>query len=242
MAKNPKKNWIKLNRAIMDDWIWTKGNDEPFDKRSAWIDLLMLAYAQDDTRMHNGEMRTIKRGQVPYSKEWLANRWKWSRGKVNRFLRSLERDNKCTTDSTTHGTIITIEKYAFWQGGRSTDGTTNDTTDDTTDGTTDGQPTERPTDTVKNIYRIYKNKENIYIPADSAEVKAYCIERGNNIDPEYFFDYYQGRGWMSGKDPITDWKAIVRLWEKRDKSKRGTRLEEEVNEFYSMMGEWAEEA
>lgn len=49
------------------------------------------------------------------------------------------------------------------------------------------------------------------------EVKAYCDERENGIDPEKFVDFYEARGWMAGKSKMKDWKAAVRTWEKGGK-------------------------
>ncbi len=46
------------------------------------------------------------------------------------------------------------------------------------------------------------------------EVKAYCDERGNRVDPERFIDYYTSNGWKVGKNPMKDWKAAVRTWER----------------------------
>jgi uncharacterized protein YdaU (DUF1376 family) len=46
------------------------------------------------------------------------------------------------------------------------------------------------------------------------EVKAYCLERGNAVDPEKWFDFYSSKGWMIGKNEMRDWKAAVRTWEK----------------------------
>ena len=46
------------------------------------------------------------------------------------------------------------------------------------------------------------------------EVKAYCSERGNKVDPERWFDYYTSNGWKVGKNPMKDWKAAVRTWER----------------------------
>jgi hypothetical protein len=57
-----------------------------------------------------------------------------------------------------------------------------------------------------------------FIPPSVEEVSAYCQERGNSIDPQYFVDYYSTNAWIQGKGkPITDWKACVRTWERRDK-------------------------
>lgn len=46
------------------------------------------------------------------------------------------------------------------------------------------------------------------------EVRAYCQERRNCVDPERFVDYYEANGWKVGKSSMKDWKATVRNWEK----------------------------
>ena len=51
------------------------------------------------------------------------------------------------------------------------------------------------------------------------EVKAYCSERGNKVDPERWFDYYTSNGWKVGKNPMKDWKAAVRTWERTDEGR-----------------------
>lgn len=48
------------------------------------------------------------------------------------------------------------------------------------------------------------------------EVKAYCSERKNNVDAEKFIDYYESNGWHVGKNPMKDWKAAVRTWERNN--------------------------
>ena len=48
------------------------------------------------------------------------------------------------------------------------------------------------------------------------DVRAYCQERGNNVDPVRFCDYYDSNGWKVGKNPMKDWKAAVRTWERSD--------------------------
>ena len=46
------------------------------------------------------------------------------------------------------------------------------------------------------------------------EVKAYCRERMNMVDADKWYDYYASNGWKVGKNPMKDWKAAVRTWEK----------------------------
>jgi hypothetical protein len=48
------------------------------------------------------------------------------------------------------------------------------------------------------------------------EVRDYCRERGNNVDPEKFHGYYESNGWKVGRNPMKDWKASVRTWERND--------------------------
>lgn len=62
------------------------------------------------------------------------------------------------------------------------------------------------------------------------EVKAYCRERNNRVDAERFFDYYTANGWKVGKNPMKDWKAAVRTWE-RDSGGRARAAPREINPF-----------
>ena len=48
------------------------------------------------------------------------------------------------------------------------------------------------------------------------EVRAYCAERGGRVDPEKWLAYYQSNGWRVGRNPMKDWKAAVRTWEKSE--------------------------
>lgn len=54
------------------------------------------------------------------------------------------------------------------------------------------------------------------------EVRAYCQERKNNIDPEQFWNYYEAKGWKIGKAPMKSWKACVVTWERYDKQRKST--------------------
>lgn len=62
-----------------------------------------------------------------------------------------------------------------------------------------------------------KDTRNI-IPPKIEDVIAYCQERKNGIDPQYWWDSYQKKGWMVGKNKMVDWQAAVRTWEKDNKA------------------------
>lgn len=74
-----------------------------------------------------------------------------------------------------------------------------------------------------NIYNT-SNKENTTINSSIKEsnkkptieeIKSYCDERDNNINPEQFYDFYESKNWMVGKNKMKDWKACIRTWERR---------------------------
>lgn len=59
-------------------------------------------------------------------------------------------------------------------------------------------------------------KTKRFTPPTLDEVKDYCFERGNNVDAEKWYDYYSSNGWKVGKNPMKDWRAAVRTWERSD--------------------------
>lgn len=70
------------------------------------------------------------------------------------------------------------------------------------------------TDTVSDTNK----KKRKFTPPSVDEVRAYCNERGNGVDPEQFVAFYTSKGWKVGNNPMKDWKAAVITWEKRNKA------------------------
>lgn len=68
---------------------------------------------------------------------------------------------------------------------------------------------------------LSRGKSKRFSPPSVEEVRAYCQERRNGIDPEAFVDFYAARGWKYGAGrPIVDWKAAVRTWEARRRAEQ----------------------
>ena len=67
-----------------------------------------------------------------------------------------------------------------------------------------------------------KPKRKRFVPPTLSEVSDYCRERQNSVDPERFIDYYESNGWRVGKNPMKDWKAAVRTWEKSSYKKQSS--------------------
>ena len=55
-----------------------------------------------------------------------------------------------------------------------------------------------------------------FVPPTVDEVALYCTERHNHVDAGKFVDYYSSNGWRVGKNPMKDWKAAVRTWERSE--------------------------
>lgn len=86
---------------------------------------------------------------------------------------------------------------------------------------------ENVPDTVPDMYKgdkSPKKRASRFTPPSIEEVREYCLERGNGIDPERFCNFYESKGWMVGKNKMKDWKASVRNWEKinRDNKPKDT--------------------
>lgn len=95
--------------------------------------------------------------------------------------------------------------------------------------------------TLNNNIDYYTNRDNKtakrFTPPSYDDVKAYCDERGNSIDPQRFIDYYQANGWKVGKASMKDWKAAVRNWESREKpGEKKKELSQEDLEFLKAWG------
>lgn len=56
-----------------------------------------------------------------------------------------------------------------------------------------------------------------FSPPSVDDVRAYCTENGFRVDPDRFVDFYTSNGWRVGKNPMKDWKAAVRSWERKEK-------------------------
>lgn len=222
--------YIKLYRKCLENEFFL---EKPFDRWRAFEYLLISARYKPSRVILKGQVIELEAGQLIVSEKKLAEKWDWSRGKVRRFLSLLESLQMIQVNGTAYGTLVTIENYTKYQCDGTSDGTTDSTSDSTTDGTSDGTSDGTHMKKDKKVKKVKKDK-NIYnnararvckthtanfSPPDIQDVKAYCIERKNNVDPERFIDFYEAKGWMVGKNKMKDWRAAVRNWERNEASK-----------------------
>ena len=71
-----------------------------------------------------------------------------------------------------------------------------------------------------------------FTPPTLDDVTAYCLERGNSVDPQRFVDHYTANGWRVGRNPMRDWKGAVRTWERNgvDTARPSARLRRAIGQ------------
>lgn len=77
------------------------------------------------------------------------------------------------------------------------------------------EPTETPPPPVGGSSNGRK-RQSVFVAPTVEEVAAYCRDRKNGVNPQYFVDHYAARGWvLSNGKKCQDWQACVRTWEQR---------------------------
>ena len=70
----------------------------------------------------------------------------------------------------------------------------------------------------ENIIKIKKEKEPKFQKPSLEDLKKYCHDRNKGVDPDKFWNYYEANGWKIGKNPMKNWQAAVRTWEKNSQN------------------------
>lgn len=226
------KGWICLHRKILESDVWMD-DEEPFDKRSAWVDLLLMANHKENSMIFDGHKLVVERGQIVTSVRKLSSRWRWSKNRTLRFLRLLEELDMIQRESNARRTLITVVNYGVYQDRRDTNEYTNEYTSGDSSRDTSGDSSVPQTTMTNNLLNNSINKRGKnFSPPTVEEVRAYCQERNNTINPEAFIDYYASQKWKKANGrPVEDWKACVRTWEKRERPQ-----EKPKNKFVNFEG------
>ena len=207
--------WIKLYRQLQDCWIWL--DKEPFDKRSAWVDLLLTANHSDKKILFNGELITVKRGQILTSVRKLSAKWKWSVNKVYRFLKLLESDEMLQKESDKDRTLLTIVNYSIFQCCEYTNENSNGNTNGNSYEYTIETPTETPTNTPtehKQECKEYKNDKNV--KNEKKERKGQAVYYPNDeLLNNAFKEFLTMRNKI--KKPLATKQALTRMMNKIEK-------------------------
>lgn len=165
--------WIKVYRKLLrNKVIWD--TNEPYDARSAWIEILLSCqYADTAIRTNFGDIINLKKGQTYTSIHFLGSHWKWSRKRVDKFLKGLQNLGMITYSTMAHGTIITVVNWDDYQAQGSAGVATTVTSDDpsgVTSGVTSGDT-------------LTRNKE--YKECKEGKKKDYARARESSLSSRY---------------------------------------------------------
>ena len=211
--------FITLHRQILD-WEWYK---EP-NTFCLFVYLLLTANYEDG----RFQGRVVKRGQLVTSLTNISTNTGLTIRQTRTALEHLISTGEVTNESTSQYRVISIVNYDKYQSERQTIRQTNDK--QSTNELTNDRQTDRQTNRQQYNNNNNNNKDtneqgnNIkrdgsakrFIPPTREEVDLFCRENGLSIDVDYFIDYYNGNGWMAGKNKMKDWEATVRNWARRE--------------------------
>ncbi len=202
-------DYIRLNRKILG-WGWYT------DINTCRLFIHMLLRANWKEGYFRGT--TVPRGSFVSSIGKLSEETQLTPDEVRTAIKHLISTKEITKQSYNKYTVFTVKNYDLYQSVPSK-------IPDSSQAIPKLFPTieEKKEGNIKEDTNVSKKK---FVPPSVDEVRAYCAERNNGIDPQSFIDFYESKGWMVGKNHMRDWKAAVRTWErnrtKPPNSKKGS--------------------
>lgn len=204
---------VRVPRSDFDplDSIWA--GREPFDSRSARMDLRALASYREQDTVIDGKPVHLGVGDVVVSERWLSVRWGWSRSRVTRFLKRLE-DAKWLCRTTTepgmcktqgHLTICDVRAYADLRS--EIEPAANENRTKVKKEKVPSPKGEVPNEKARASKRMPTNFPNA---DEERELRALAGELGISYESELaqMRDY-------EFRNPRTDWLATARNWLRR---------------------------
>lgn len=201
--------FVKLHRWFLN-WEWY--SDLPV--RVLFLHCLLKVNFKDT----KWKGQVIKAGQFITSISSLSKETSLSQQQTRTALLKLKSTHEITIKTTSRYSIITVNNWNKWQSGQHTIQQSSNK-----QSTTDEECKE-------NNNKIYRGIKKFQKPTIE-EIKSYCLERKNSINPSQFFDYYESKGWLIGKNPMKDWKAAIRTWEQNKNKYNNNTTTEQEGEF-----------
>lgn len=186
--------WIKLHRQLQDHWIWRKP-----EQLKAWIDILLMVTHTERTKFIKGQEVLLKQGEVDASFRYLAKRWDWSIGKVQRFLILLKKCSMIEVKTSTGQNLISVCNYASYQ----IEQNQNDT-----------QVGTAPIQERYENKNVKKERNNIYSLEFDEIWKLYPVKKNKHIS---FLKYKKALKDKSHQELITILQTHISTWVGKEK-------------------------
>lgn len=196
-------DYIKLSRKILE-WEWWE------DINTCRLFIYCLLKANWKDARFKGMV--IPKGSFVSSIPKLSEETSLTVREVRTAISHLKSTGEVTCKSYAKYTVFTVKNYCEYQSSdmqndRQATGKrhSNDMLTTTIEEYKEGKNNK------KEDTNVSKKK---FVPPTVEEVRAYCQERGNKVDPQAFVDHYTSNGWMVGKNKMKSWKAAVGTWER----------------------------
>lgn len=192
---NCEESYVKFYRKLLN-WRWFQDANTYL----IWSYILLSANWED----HDFEKVTVKRGQLVTSYQTMSKDTGLSIKCVRKAIEHLKDTGEVTVKLYPRYQVITIPNYDSYQGKGQAKGRLRA-----------GKRQAEGNNIIMEEEKEFKNTNTkVFVIPTVDEVRSYCDERHNSVDPEHFVDFYQAKGWMVGKNKMKDWKAAIRNWEK----------------------------
>jgi hypothetical protein len=168
------RGYILLHRKMGNNPLWL---EQKFSRGQAWVDLIMLTNHKPGYIRKRGIKIPINRGECGWSVLALAARWRWSRGKVQRFLDELQDEQQIVQQKSKLTTIIKLVNYEAYQA------------NDTTIRATNGQQTDNKRTQTINDNNDKNKRRGRSAPVVVLTQKQQMEMRPDIIRPDLWRDY-----------------------------------------------------
>lgn len=200
------QGWISVHRKMLDNPIVCKDADY----LTVWMYLLLNATHQKTPAVFGGVKIVLNPGQLITGRKVISDKFGISESKVQRILKSFENEQQIEQQTSNKNRLISIVNWTIYQECEQQIEQSMNNKRTTT------EQQVNTNNNVNNDNNVINKRVRNFVPPTFEEVRNYCIERNNNVDPERFVDFYSSKGWMVGKNKMKDWKAAVRTWERKD--------------------------
>lgn len=199
-------SWIKLYRKTLENPVVMKDACH----FALWCWLLLSVYKFPKEVTFGGKKVMLQPGQMTTGRKKIAEALGEQESKIYRTLKHFESEHLIEQVTDHKCTLITIVRWDEYQSGEQ---------DNEQEVNKKRTRSEQVTDTNRERREREKERERGFFEAPTlADVSSYVREHGYQMDPAAYFDYYSETNWRKKNgQPIRDWKASVRTWERREK-------------------------
>ena len=202
------EGWIKLHRKLSKKSYYSKDSE----KVHLWIHILFKANHKGKEEYFSGKPIICNPGQFTCGRKQLSQETGISESKIHRILKYFEEiEHQIEQQTSSTNRLISILNWDEYQDieHQNEQQVNNDRT-----------TSEQQVNNDRTHYKNVKNDKNVkkFIIPTLSQITEYCLERNNKVDYIKFYNFYESKGWMIGKNKMKDWRAAVRTWEKGNNS------------------------